>query len=168
MKARFLALTAATLIALPTLAAPTHEISGNADVHYKLNKDEPKWNYGAKLGYDYSLSNELQIGGAFSLNKDKAGSLDAALSVGPTYNIGEFSEAFFVGAHLIYKHHNDLDANGAQIDVHSWGFDVQAGKRLEIASGVSWKPYVAYTMFFKPSPSTWVFDIVPVSLSVHW
>jgi hypothetical protein len=65
-----------------------------------------------------------------------------------------------VGAHLTIEKDG---VAGAETEI---GFDVHAGKRFEIASGIAWKPYVQYNMGF--DPSTWSFDIVPVSLSVHW
>jgi len=161
MKARFLALIAVSGLTAPAFAAPQHELTGSTAAAFSFAKGS-LWNFGGDVGYDYTLSDEIQVGAEVGFGKAKGGEFGWSFAPGFTYNIGAIPEAIFVGAHFQIE---KVAVAGADT---AFGFDVHAGKRFEIASGISWKPYVKYTMYFKPSPSTWVFDIVPVSLSVHW
>jgi len=154
MKTRILSLLGVLALSVPALAQ-THELSGATNGNFRFAKGS-LWFFDATTNYDYTLTNEIQVGARAYFLKPKGSEFVFGLAPGITYNIGAIPEAIFVGAHLGY-------AKGGY-----WSFDVEAGKRFEIAPGVSWKPYVSYALAFKPSPSTWALRIVPVSLSVHW
>lgn len=168
MKARFLTLIAAAAFSTSALAV-THEISGASNSSFNLTKSgaagaQTNWSFSFDGGYDYSLSDSLQLGGAVSFFKFKGVGASYGLRVGPTYNFGAFSEAIFAGARLTWSSSSYSDSDR----LNYWGFDLRVGKRFEIIPGAYWKPYVSFTDTFKPSPGYWVFDIVPVSISVAW
>jgi hypothetical protein len=137
--------------------------------------DSNLWNLG--FGANYFLSPAWEIGLTGAFNEASSGGVStrmAQLLVGPTYNfMGNAANSCFVQAQVGFNFYGD---GPVLPNFTTFGWNAGIGKRMEIATHVTWKPEIELNGNLKNTDSNTGFvkasstqlAIVPFQFSVLW
>ncbi len=166
-------LLVALVIVAPIFAqAQVHEVSGNTNAGIGLTKGNSTglpiaasntsntFQLSLGIGYAYLFADGLQLATDASATYMKVGPVndkDFALAVGANYNVGNLLQAYYVGVRGVYDHSPD----------YNFGVKGLIGKRISLASNITWNPEVSFSKFFKAT-KPWTFDIKVINLALHF
>jgi hypothetical protein len=125
---------------------PMWEISGGANLSIGANstQGETVYNYGLSGDVDYFLCSHLEVGARIAINishQDEDTTHAYTLLVGPTYNFSnDVENSVFVQGRAGIQVFTASDVD----QTTHFAYLIDAGKRFEIVSHVSWMPEVAF------------------------
>lgn len=144
--------------------APMHEVSGGTSSSIDFGTKGQSTVFKLDGGYGYFVNSQWEISGDLGF-LTTSGFTVLAILAGPTYNFAPNGEsttnAFFAGARLGMAHVSENSVNSST----DLAYLVEAGKRFEIFSNVSWKPKFAIGSTTADNASL-SFSLTPLSFSI--
>lgn len=143
--------------------APLHELSGGTSSTIAFGTKSQNTKFSIDGSYGYFIDSQFQISGDLGFTTT-SGLTVLAILAGPTYNFSPNGEsttnAFFAGARVGMVH----VSAGSLSSSTDLAYLVEAGKRFELFSNVSWKP--KFTIGSTTATNApLVFTLTPVSFS---